>query len=75
MTNLQRLLIVAGTAALFQVGTILATFSAENLVDWRSWLVSALVGVAQAVGVAVLAVRTAGGLSVEAPKPPAGGPQ
>jgi len=65
MTNLQRFLIVVGSAILFQVAGVLANVGADDLADWKGWLAGAAVGIANAIGVAVLALKTSGGLSVE----------
>jgi hypothetical protein len=64
VTKVQRILLIVGTAVGFQLATIAATFDAEAVTDWQAWLVSVLAGAANAAGVAIIATRTAGGLSV-----------
>ena len=68
MTKLQGILIVVGSALGFQIASSLAALSADDLTDWKGWLVSALVGCANAVGVSLVALKTMGGLSL--PKRP-----
>ncbi len=65
MTVLQRILIVASTAVLVQFAVALSTLELGALDDWRSWAAGVVVGCAQSAGVAVIALRTAGGLSLE----------
>lgn len=64
MTTLQKILIVVGTAAGFQLAQVLAGLSAGDLVEPRRLAVSAIVSIANAVGVALIALKTAGGLSL-----------
>lgn len=70
MTNFQKVLIVVGTAALFQVAQVLAGIGPEDLIEPRKLFVTVLVSVANAVGLAVIALKTTGGLTMA---PPAGG--
>ena len=55
MKSVRNLAIVVVTALVVQMATIAATFNASSVDDWRQWAVGALVGVANAVGLAVLA--------------------
>jgi hypothetical protein len=63
LTKLQLGLIVVGSAVLFQVAGSLQTLSTDDLTDWKGWLVGVGIGVLNSVGVAVVALKTAGGLS------------
>jgi len=63
MTKVQLGLLVVGAAVLFQAGTALAALSTDDLADPKSWAIGAAVGIANSVGVAIVALKTAGGLS------------
>lgn len=63
MTKIQLGLIVVGSAVVFQAGTALAGLSVDDLADPKSWAIGAAVGIANSVGVAIVALKTAGGLS------------
>jgi hypothetical protein len=67
MTNIQKILIVGGTAAVFQIAQLLAGVGPDDLLEPRKLLVSAIISVANAVGIALVALRTTGGLSVSRP--------
>lgn len=68
MTQLQRILIVLGSAVGFQLASALAQVGAGDLMDWRRWLLGLAVGCLNALGIAAVALKTAGGLSM-APNP------
>lgn len=55
--TLIKLLVVIATAILVQAATVLATLDVSAVDDWRQWLIGVLVGIANAVGLAVLAWR------------------
>ena len=63
MTKIQLGLIVVGSAVVFQAGSALAGLTVEDLADPKRWAVGAVVGIANSVGVAIVALKTAGGLS------------
>lgn len=63
MTNLQKILIVIGTAAGLQVAQLLAGLKPDDLLEPRQLAVTLLVSVANAVGIALVALKTTGGLT------------
>lgn len=65
MTKLQAALITIGSAILFQVGQALANLSENEINDWESWAVGVGIGVANAIGIAIIALKTAGGVTLE----------
>lgn len=71
MSTLQAILITVLSAVLFQVASALTVLSPDDLTDVRRWFVGLGVGVANAIGVAIVALYTTGGLTL--PRPPGRG--
>lgn len=64
MTKFQAVLITVGSAVGLQIAGQLAGVTEADLADWGQWLFSLGVGALNAVGVAIIALKTTGGLSL-----------
>lgn len=64
LTKLQTILIVVGSAVGLQVASALVDISPDDLAEPGTWLKGLLIGVLNAIGVSIIALKTTGGLTL-----------